>query len=240
MIYAFNLTCHRDWELRTMMLETYTKYSGFSSWSSVNTDVEYPKYHNGAGWEASMIKMKELRTILEIYPVKDDDFVLSVDSDVVFTSSEVFKHVVPEYGIIGTRHKPPFNTALGLWGHMSGALIFIRGDIARKIAALPEQELATIRQKHFKGFDLTENEDVVLSYLCTYVGANYFDLGSVPNLSSGDFEGDVFADRISGIGVMKSLKSFYHLNYCPTQFLGEPITGKWQIPSVLKMKGIEL
>jgi len=245
MIYAFNLTCHRDWELRTLMLETYTKYSGFSSWSSVNTDVEYPKYHNGAGWEASMIKMKELRTILEIYPVKDTDFVLSVDSDVVFTSSEVFKYVVPEYGIIGTRHKPPFNTALGLWGHMSGALIFIRGDIASKIAMLQEPELNTIRQKHFKGFDLTENEDVVLSYLCAYVGANYFDLGSVPDLTSGDFEGDVehcYYERGENDYYLKfnHFKSFYHLNYCPTQFLGEPITGKWDIPKVLKMKRIEL
>jgi len=237
MIYAFNLSCHRDLDLRNLMLDTYIKYTGFTAYSSVNTDFEYPKYHNGAGWEASMIKMKELRTILEIYPVKDTDFVLSVDSDVVFTSSEVFKYVVPEYGIIGTRHKPPFNTALGLWGHMSGALIFIRGDIAKKIVELLPETLIMIRQNYFKGYDLTENEDVVLSYLCAYVGANYFDLGSVPGLSNGDFENYL---KVKQTGLSLASASFYHLNYCPTQFLGEPITGKWDIPKVLKMKGIEL
>ena len=261
MIYALNLTCDRDWDLRTLMLETYTKQSGFSSWMSVNTQCECPEYGNGAGWEASMIKLSYIRKMLNNFPVKDDDFILSVDSDVVFTSPEVFKYIKPEYGIIGTRHQQPFPTMFGLWGHMSGALIFIRGDVAKRITALPESELNMIRQKHFKGFNLTENEDVVLSYLCQYVGANWFDLGSVPGLSSGDFESDI--DDILDYQRIKKLpmplmpeaanirhrrlkeakahiRSFYHLNYCPKSFLGELVKGKWDIPRILKMKGIEL
>lgn len=251
MIYALNLTCDRDWDLRVLMLETYTKQSGFSSWMSVNTQCECPEYGNGAGWEASMIKLSYIRKMLNNFPVKDDDFILSVDSDVVFTSPEVFKHIQPEYGIIGTRHQQPFPTMFGPWGHMSGALIFIRGDVAKRITSLPESELNMVRQKHFKEFNLTENEDVVLSYLCQYVGANWFDLGSVPGLSSGDFESDVkefsdyqitvVVDRQSDESIhFYNMKSFYHLNYCPTSFLGELVRGKWDIPKVLKAKGIEL
>jgi len=60
-------------------------------------------------------------------------------------------------------------------------------------------------------------------------GAQAMNLPS--RLSSGNFEFDVTHD---------ALKSFYHLNYCPTEFMGVPIEGKWSIPSVLKLKGIEL
>jgi len=231
MIYAFNFTCDRDWDLRTLMLETYTKYSGFSSWSSVNTDVELKDYGNGAGWQASMLKLQYLKKMLSLFPVKDDDFILSVDSDVVFTSPEVFKYIRPEYGIIGIKHRPNYNSHFGDWSHMSGALIFIRGDIAKRMSALDESTLANIRFRHFKPYRITENEDVVLSYLARFCEANYFDLGTVDGLTSGDFENEIIDNR---------LKSFYHLNYCPIMFLGEEVTGKWDIPNVLKQKGIEL
>ena len=253
-------------ELRELMLKTYTKYSGFTSWSSVNTDEELPSYGNGAGWGPSMMKLDYLRKMLEWFPVKDDDFILSVDSDVVFTSPEVFKYVKPDYGIIGIKHKPDFETLRGPWSHMSGALIFIRVDIAKQMCAMSGDILEQIRYRHFKPFSITENEDVVLSYLAWMAGANYFDLGTVPDLSSGNFEGDVIKDTLypdehcdnpvcccqsigNGKGIQCSarhlikrshLKSFYHLNYCPTQFLGEPVSGKWDIARVLKQKGIEL
>lgn len=243
MIYAFNFTCNRDMELRELMLKTYTKYSGFTSWSSVNTDVELPNYGNGAGWPASMMKLDHIRKMLNLFPVKDDDFILSVDSDVVFTSPEVFKYVKPEYGIIGTKHKPDFETLRGPWSHMSGALIFIRVDIAKQMCATSSDILEQIRYRHFKPFSITENEDVVLSYLAWMAGANYFDLGTVPELSSGDFEGNVrvlYNTEFPDHHRKHFMKSFYHLNYCPTQFLGEPVSGKWDIARVLKQKGIEL
>jgi hypothetical protein len=225
-----------------LMTSTLKKHCHNISISVTNTDVdpEFKGYGNGSGWPQSMLKLKRLRQIVQTYDIKPDDFILSVDSDVVFTSPEVFKHVNPEYGIIGTKHRPDFHTALGMWSHMSGALIFIRGDIAKKMSDLTDVQLDHIRYQHFKTNNLTENEDVVLSYLASVCGANYFDLGTVPGLTSGDFESEVWTENENKFGVRSFLKSFYHLNYCPTEFLGRPVVGKWSIPSVLKEKGIEL
>lgn len=246
MIHAFNFTCTRDLDLSKLMISTFSKYCPNGSISVTNTDESefYKGYGNGAGWPQSLMKVKAMSDILKTQSVTDDDFILSVDSDVVFCSSEVFNYVRPEYGIIGTKHRPNYHTHFGGWGHMSGALIFLRGDIAKKICAMDEPTLNAIRFQHFKPYRLTENEDVVLSYLARYVGAEYFDLGTVSGLSSGNFEEDIsfvegsnFHDNLLRV----KLKSFYHLNYCPDYFLGEPVyRGKWNIPAVLKKKGIEL
>lgn len=260
MIHAFNFTCQRDLELSELMVRTFQKHCPSGSVSVTNTDTSefYRSYGNGSGWPASMMKVKAMADILKTRNVADDDFILSVDSDVVFTSPEVFKYVVPEYGIIGTKHRPDFHTRFGQWSHMSGALIFLRGDIAKKIVALDEPTTTGIRFQQFKPFRLTENEDVVLSYLAKFVGASHFDLGTVLGLSSGNFEEDVnpFRNDTCDVGFCSCQheagkgfkcfaphvhrKSFYHLNYCPTFFMGEPVTGKWMIPGVLKQKGIEL
>lgn len=241
-IFAVNMTCARDQELEDLMAHTLSKHCPECEvLLSLNTD-DTP-YGNGAGWEASMMKLEAIRQLLRENDVKDTDYVLSVDSDVVFTSPEVFKHV-STHGIIGIKHRPEFNTKVGKWSHMSGALIFLRGGIAKLMAGLTEETLNNIRFNHFKPYNLTENEDVVLSYLANYVGVNYyFDLGTVPGLSSGDFEQtckDEYDLRYNGICRDHKWASFYHLNYCPTQFLGEPVAGKWEIPSILKQKGIEL
>lgn len=246
MIHAFNFSCNRDYDLSVLMISTFQKYCPNGSISTTNTDTTDPfkSYGNGSGWPQSLMKVKAMSDILKTKNVSDDDFILSVDSDVVFTSPEVLKYVNPEYGIIGTKHRPNFHTHFGDWSHMSGALIFIRGDIAKKICALDEVTLTNIRFQHFKPYRLTENEDVVLSYLARYVGAGYFDLGEVPGLSSGNFESDIENNYKLPTPhfepVRNGMRSFYHLNYCPTFFLGEPVSGKWDIPSILEKKGIEL
>jgi hypothetical protein len=246
MIYAVNMTCSRDAELEELMAKTLEKYCPECKvLLSLNTDDTH--YANGAGWEASMMKLEAIRQLLSENEITDKDFVLSVDSDVVFCSPQVFKYADPQYGIIGIKHNLLYPTFFGEWSHMSGALIFIRGDIAKKICALSVDELNNIRFNHFKPFDMTENEDVVLSYLASYVGAQQFALPG--HLSSGDFEGDVIGTyrigslskgQIMGDMITHRIKSFYHLNYCPTQFMGEPVDGKWRIPGVLKIKNIEL
>lgn len=250
-IYAVNMTCARDQELEDLMASTLAKHCPECEvLLSINTDGT--PYGNGAGWGASMMKLEAIRQLLRENDVKDTDYVLSVDSDVVFTSPEVFKVVNQNsgYGIIGIKHRPEYNTRIGKWSHMSGALIFLRGGIARLMAGLTEETLNNIRFNHFKPYNLTENEDVVLSYLANYVGINYYlDLGSVPGLSSGDFEGDVMSNYRCGLVSVGEIygpksptfkNSFYHLNYCPTSFMGYPVSGKWDIPRILKQKGIEL
>jgi hypothetical protein len=232
MIHAFNFTCARDLDLSLLMMSTFKKHCPEGSISVSNTDVvpQYKGYGNGSGWPQSMMKLKALSDVVLSKQVKDDDFVLSVDSDVVFTSPEVFKYIDPQYGIIGTKHRPEYHTHFKSWSHMSGALIFFRGDVAKRMIALKEDRLNNIRFQHFKPYQLTENEDVVLSYLARYVEANHFDLGTIPDLSTGNFESDI----------TQGLKSFYHLNYCPTKFLGEPVEGKWDIPRVLEKRGFTL
>lgn len=242
MIYAFNFTCQRDKDLSELMQHTLLKHcKDIQIIISVNTDTndEYKGYGCGAGWPQGMLKVKYLRTLFERYEIQDTDFVLSIDSDVVITSSEVFKYVDESYGIIGTQHQQPYMSEFGPFGHMSGAFIFLRGDMAKKIAIMSDQELEHLHNDHFRKHNITENEDVMLSYFAKYVGAESFDLGSVPGLSSGDFEKDIYHDKIQrGRGW---LKSFYHLNYCPKTFLDQEMGGaKWLIPQVLKMKGIEL
>lgn len=245
MIYAFSFTCDRDLDLSNLMVHTLYKHcKDVKELVVINTDhhLEYRGYGNGAGWPQSMLKLKKLKE----FSLNDDDFVLSVDSDVVFTSPEVFQYVKPENGgIIGIKHDQEYNTKFGKWSHMSGALIFIRGDVAKKMAALSEPELTNIRFQQFKPFNLTENEDVVLSYLATYCGATQYRLND-KGLSSGDFESDVkngFTVRqyANDFDIQSgATRSFYHLNYCPTKFLGEAVTGKWDIPKVLEKKGIKL
>lgn len=251
MIYAFNFTCSRDKDLADLMQHTLLKHcKDIQIVISVNTDTneEYKGYGCGAGWPAGLLKVKYLGTLFERYEIQDSDFVLSIDSDVVFTSPEVFKYVDTAYGIIGTQHQQPYKSEFGLFGHMSGAMIFLRGDIARKIAAMSDQELDRLRFDHFKKHNITENEDVMLSYFAKYVGGEAFDIGCVPGLTSGDFEQDLWRDlRNAMVGCIhpelnrRNLKSFYHLNYSPESFLGEQMNGaKWDIPKVLKQKGIEL
>lgn len=229
MIYAFNFTCDRDADLSNLMVHTLCKYCfDLAELKVFNTDhnQEYKGYGNGSGWPQSMLKLNAMRN----FNPKDDDWILSIDSDVVFGNGQIFKCLDLNYGIIGIKHNTLYPTPIGRWSHMSGALIFLRGDIAKKMCALTEDVLDTIRFRRFKPYNMTENEDVVLSYLASFVGADQLDISPF-GVTSNNFESEI----VSG-----ELKSVYHLNYCPKTFLGEPVTGKWDIPRVLKDKGLNL
>lgn len=230
-------------ELSELMELTLKKYCPIDlSFHRINTDIDplYKGYLNGAGWPQGMRKIAYLKTM----SFADDDWVLSVDSDVVFCNGKVFELLDHQYGIIGIQGQQPWDTFYGKWAHMSGCLIFLRGDIARQMTLWPLHAFDDIRQNHFKDFNITENEDVMLSYFARMQGAEAFDVCSVPGIASSDFEGDTI-NKISfpagnSTGSHPKMASFYHLNYCPTKFLGEPVSGKWEITSVLKKKGIEI
>jgi hypothetical protein len=243
MIHALNMTCARDLELSEMMRDTLEKY-GTPHIANIRSCItggrEYTEYGNGAAWGPSMMKLSAIAQLYNDCDVHDNDYVLSVDSDVIFTSSEIFEYI-HTYGIIGILGQQPWNTINGPWAHMSGCLIFLRGDIVRKMIELSDEELNSIHFNEFKTCDITENEDVVLSYLAKKCGANAFDL-SKTSLVGGDFENAMLRQHSNMLGLsnIPNPKSFYHLNYCPTQFLAEPVNGKWDIPKVLKSKGIAL
>lgn len=226
MIFAFNFTGQRDLRLSKLMQRTLKKYCpNLASVESINMDGT--GWGNGAGWEPSMMKLKALRDVVA-KGVQDDDYVLSVDSDVVFCSSEVFSYI-HTHGIIGIENGgPPTNTFLGHMRHMSGCSIYIRGDIAKKMCAIGEDQLKTVQQQ-FKMYTLAENEDIVLSYLAKMVGATHFPL---PNRLC---EGDLAHDYDNN-----TLSSFYHINFGYREFMGVPHIAKWDVPQVLSDKGIEL
>lgn len=233
MIFALNMTCERDKDLSELMLDTLIKYCPNLARITSHTTGgrQFTNYENGSGWNASMMKLSAIAKLYEECDIKDDDFILSVDSDVVFTSCDLFDHIDEQYGIIGILGQQPWNTIHGPWAHMSGCLIFLRGDIVKNMIELSDDELNNIRYNEFKTCDITENEDVVLSYLANRCSANAFDLSSIGGLTSGDFESDV---------IEMKFKSYYHLNYCPTSFMNAQVGGKYDIPKVLKLNNIEL
>lgn len=223
MIYALNICGDRDKPLMEMMHESLKKHCpDLAEFETRNLDAKL--WGNGAGWDASMLKVEAIKAVLR-FGLRDTDFILCVDSDVVFCSPEVFSYVKPEYGIIGIKNSTDAPTLIGPLKHMSGALIFLRADIAKKIALLTQEQLKEVRRQ-FKSVFLTENEDIVISYLAQMLGADYLDLPSY--LCDGNFERDL----VSG-----ELKSFYHLNYKPAYFLGVPVDGKEDIAKVMKGLG---
>lgn len=233
MIYAFNFTGVRDQRLSDLMCKTLKKHcktlGGIEVTFTTGVKFRGSEYGNGAGWEPSMMKLQAFRNLVEKYKPNDNDFILSVDSDMVFCTPKVFEYINPAYGIIGIGHQgEKVNTFIGRLNHMSGCSIYIRGDIAKRICKLDEGQLDEVRS-HFKMYNLAENEDVVLSYLAQKCGAVPFSFPT--ELHSGDLETDIQTGNLS---------SFYHLNYCPTSFLGIKVSGKWDIPEALSMKNIKL
>lgn len=226
MIYALNICGSRDQELSEMCALSLKRHCHdlevFDKWN-----LDSRGWGNGAGWEASMLKIDALKSLFR-FGIRETDFVLCVDSDVIFTSGEVFNYVFPDYGIMGIKNFSEASTPIGPLRHFSGCSIYLRGDIARKITELKAEDLSAIHRE-FKSVNLCENEDIVLSYCAQRVGAVPFELPGF--LYDGNFEQDIQDN---------SLKSFYHLNYSPTTFLDMPVTGKWDIPKVLKFKEYDL
>jgi hypothetical protein len=226
MIYALNICGNRDRELSELMESTLRKYClDIEEFERRNFDAL--GWGNGSGWDPSIMKVNAIKSILR-FGLRDDDFILCVDSDVVFCTPEVFTFVKPEYGIIGIKNSTDFPALIGPLKHMSGCLIFLRADIAKQIANLSNDQLNEVRRQ-FKSVALTENEDILVSYLAQMLGAEHCALPGY--LNEGDFETDLKSGE---------LRSFYHLNYHPDTFLGVPVDGKEEFAKVLAGLGYKL
>lgn len=243
MIHAFNFCGKRDRQLMRLMLSTLEKYAENYLASFKSFDMDKAGYGNGAGWDASMLKLKAMRQIVSNRNFRDDDWVLSIDSDVVFCNSDLFVYlktidslIYDNFGIAGIHQVGKLaKCKMGELHNFSGCSIYIKGHIAKKIAELSEDRLKEVRED-FRAYVITENEDVVLSYLAQMCGAEPLPLPDCFFHSDFGFEYDIG---------MNGMKSFYHLNYPlkifkDGKFLGEEISGKWDIPKVLRKKGIKL
>lgn len=232
LIHAFNFCGHRDRELCQLMRNSLAKYCK-NLGHSITEDMDAAGFGNGAGWESSMMKLDAMRRLLS-KGVQDDDWVLSIDSDMLFFNSDVFNWVnaLEGYDITGVMQAPPLaDCKLGKLKNFSGCSIYIKGHIAKKMCAIPTDELNSIRFDEFKPWVLAEQEDMVLSYLAQRYGARAITLPG--EFSGGDFKGDL---------MRKTPRSFYHVNFDAGDgyFLGVPFTGKWDLPRVFKQLGIEL
>lgn len=240
MIHAFNFCGRRDGELRDLMEMTLRRHAGKYLASFTSFDMDSSGYGNGAGWEAAMMKLDAMNWLVNKKRVKDIDWVLSIDSDVVFCSDKIFAFLKSleeqPAGIVGIMQLPPYaKCKMGDLYNFSGCSIYLRGNFARNITALSADQLAEVRAE-FKEYVICENEDVVISYLAQKIGAIPVALPNHLHHSDEGFEKDL---------TNGNLRSFYHLNY-PFEifkggkFMGVGITGKWDIPRALRQKRIAL
>jgi hypothetical protein len=232
-IHAFNFCGYLHVDLRDMMRQTFEKYCPMPfTFRTFDRDAE--GYNNGGGWIAAMLKFQAFKDIAK--EMNEEDWIVSIDSDVAFTSDEIFKFVLsrPEtVGITGILQVGELaKCALGDLHNFSGCLMWIRGSIAKKMAAIEDTD--SIRAQ-FIQHTVCENEDVVLSYIAQLCGAH---AQRVPfELYNSHLDPNHLHDDI----LLGKLKSFYHLQYWEGQeFLGHKLGGKWEIPGILKSKGIEL
>lgn len=229
-IHAFNFCGHRDRELCQLMRNSMAKYCR-NLGHSITEDMDAAGYGNGAGYESSMMKLDAMRRLLS-RGVDDNDWVLSIDSDMLFFNSQVFEWVtaLEGYDITGVMQAGELaDCKLGKLKNFSGCSIYIKGHIAKKMCAISQEELVSIRFDEFKPWVLAEQEDMVLSYLAQRCGARAITLPG--EFSGGDFKGDL---------MRKTPRSYYHVNFGPGEFLGEENVAKWDLPRVFRKLGIEL
>lgn len=233
MIFAFNFTGTRDEKISALMVKTLKKYcpnlGAIEVYHTTGKLFKGQPYGNGGWWEAALMKHDYLKQMVYKYKPTEKDFILSVDSDVIFCNSKVFDYINPEYGIIGIMQQGELaNTEIGKLHNMSGCSIYIRGDIAVKMAELSDYQIDEIR-KEFRKWTLCESEDVLLSYLAQKLGAKPFSLPM--ELYSGDLEQDL---------LLGGRASFYHYNYACESFMGVRCTGKWAFAEILESKRIKI
>jgi hypothetical protein len=187
-----------------------------------------PGWGNGGHWQGGLMKIKTLRSLYLYGHFNDDDYVLSVDSDVIFTSSRIFDELNGS-AIAGLMQSTdlPITQRFGPWSHVSGACMFIRGDIARQIGELPLATLQSINEE-FGRDNLATNEDIVLSYVANYLGVKSLKLN---HHVAHDYDSFFRGNPVNG--------SFFHFNMGPCNFMGVPVTGKWDIPRALVQLGLD-
>ena len=181
------------------------------------------------GWPDVMVKINEYRKLNELFNFQDNDWIIDMDDDTFMCNDKLVSLLTSEKSLVGIEHEPKYQTKLGMFGHMSGAFIAMKGFYFKKMINHTDEELATIQQEHFKKFKLCEMWDLVISYLMCYVGAECFNI-TKKIICDANAE-DYFTNKCDA--------DFFHFNYQPKIFLGVSCpNGRYDIPSILKNKGI--
>jgi hypothetical protein len=179
-------------------------------------------------WASSVIKLKSVGEVARMPFLTDDDYLWCVDSDVVLVSGRVFD-LVHGADLFGSPHSVLTPTPrFGLWGHLSGATIFLRVKAAREIAKFTREDLATI-EREMRADGLCVNEDVVLTYAAQYAGATRIDLTG-PEIACSDPVGCLMRGEVGDFSVVHYAGDYQ-------DFGGAPVKGKWDIPGVIPKLG---
>lgn len=203
-----------------------------SEFKQHNTIIKYKtkEYKGGhRGWPDAMFKLLTYKKLYEELNIQDNDWLLDMDDDTYMCSDKIVSILDNNKDLIGIQHEPKYETKLGLFGHMSGACIGMRGYYLKKIINYTEQELQNLQNEHFRKFKLTEMWDLVISYLM-------FSVGAIPYNITQEVICDADAETyFTG----KCKADFFHFNYQPLVFLNKPCPNtRYDIPKILKQKGL--
>lgn len=184
--HVLNLTHPKDWPLTTMLRESLREFMPadigvtFTSLEVADVAAMAPDIPHDDfillrepgfgqwGWRSSMMKVAMLRRASSV--VRNHDYLVSVDSDVHFTSRGIFKWICDNNPpIAGAMHSEKAATKYGMFAHLSGACMFIRGDVLKSIVYGVDYEQI---EREIRATTLSTNEDVVVSYIAVACGWN--------------------------------------------------------------------
>lgn len=242
-IIGYTFSCLRDIYLCQLLIHTRNKYvtgnhyifvdfedievfeKTFADYSNVIIKGKPRAYYNGAGWAACLMKLDAIYAISELE--KDFDYLIYCDSDVFFLNGKIFNELMP-VDMQGLKHDVLYQTALGPWSHFSGGCHFTSFAMVEKIAGITIDDIDQIRSD-FRKFNLTENEDIFLSYLNSYFKGSWHAHTS-KLMYCGDIENEVQKGE--------SEYCIVHLNQMWESFLSESVTGKWDVPKIIFKKNL--
>lgn len=180
-------------------------------------------------WRHAMVKNEAYRVMLDTPGMKDDDYMVDVDSDVVFMNDKIFNEL-GECDFMGMPHSETIFSRrfASRWTWVSGCAMFFRVGALRKMLAIQGDALQEIRVETVK-LGLAHVHDVVSSYLIRCVTDRIKHLHGV---ISPDPEGSLLR------GTPET--SLVHLMGQWRAFGGIPVKSKDEIPSALQQLGVTL
>jgi len=195
-----------------------------------NVDIRYKENYEGGhgGWPDSMQKINAYRDIVKDYNLQNDDWLLDMDDDTYMCNDSILKLLTNNIDLVGIQHEIPQPSKIGIFAHMSGACMCMRGEILLKLLSQSDS-FWTETKDELLDFCFSHMWDVVVSYCLTKVGARSLNMSKVINMES-DSE-NYFLGNINS--------NFFHFNYVLKEYLGEPTpNGKYDIPMILHKKSL--
>lgn len=172
----------------------------------------------------SMMRNFFAQDIEDHYSLECDDYILYHDSDVLF-----FDPVKDILNSLGDADFYGIKSDTEL-GYFSGCFRIFRAKALLRILELGKADLDVYAsQIREMGYPLIN--DVFTSYLMMQNKENVFHPFDYKEIQASNLEGILLRDE-------KPNGAIVHLSNIYKEFLGVPVTGKWDIPKVLMEKGI--